>query len=65
MCDSGLPALPEMGGASKRETPAHVVDGQVPIHALPVRDNRYSSRRSSPPSLDFLFPPGAGKKEIP
>jgi hypothetical protein len=46
-----------MGGKASEKTLAHVVDGPVPIHALPRPRYRCSSRHSSLPSLDFPTPP--------
>jgi hypothetical protein len=55
-----------LGGGTQAKTPlALVVDGPVPIRALPRSRYRCSSRRGSHFGLDFLSPPGAGEKGGP
>jgi hypothetical protein len=60
MCDSGRAGAG--GGKASENSLAQVVDGPVPIRAPPRPRYRFSSRRNSPPSLDFLAPPGVGEK---
>jgi hypothetical protein len=61
MCDSGRDGA--WGERPAKDHLARVVDGPVPIHALPRPRYRSSSRRNTPPSLDFPIPPRDGERE--
>jgi hypothetical protein len=65
LCSCATPVVPELGGKACGNSLAQVVDGPVPVHALPRPTYRCSSRRSSPPSLGFPTPPKAGERGSP
>jgi hypothetical protein len=66
LCSRATPVVPELGGGRHaKHTLAEVVDGPVPIHALPRPRYLHSSRRTSPASLDFPTTPGARERGSP
>jgi hypothetical protein len=66
LCSFATPVVPELVGKGIRKKPSHM-QSTVPSQSThtPCPTYRCSSRRSSPPSLDFPTPPVAGERGIP
>jgi hypothetical protein len=65
LCSCATPVVPELRGKGRQKTTPSLKSSTVALRSMhtPARDDRCSSRRSSPPSLVLLPPTGVGKKK--